>query len=70
MPTVADLPGKLKVSQFHKDRDPPHFHVWKAGTDTLITIADLAVLRGGLGGTDLDVVKMWARDHQAELALN
>ncbi len=46
MPAVADLPGRLRVCQFHNDHDPPHFHVQRAGRDTLITIADLRILRG------------------------
>lgn len=70
MPKVADLPGKLRVCQFHKDHDPPHFHVQQGGMNTLISIADLQVLRGSLPSSDLVVVTQWARDHQAELALN
>jgi hypothetical protein len=70
MPKVADLPGKLRVSQFYNDHDPPHFHVWKSGDDALIRIADFVVIRGALSGADLAVVTNRARAHHAEIALN
>lgn len=70
MPKVADLPGKLRVCQFHNDHDPPHFHVQQAGPDALIRIADLELLRGSLSAGDLALVRGWAKVHQAELALN
>ncbi len=70
MPKVADLPGRLRVSQYHRDHDPPHFHVSQAGSDVLIAIADFTILRGSIRTSDLAVVKMWAARHQADLALN
>lgn len=70
MPAVADLPGRLRICQFHNDHDPPHFHVQRAGQDTLITIADLRILRGNLSATHWLEVRNWALAHQAELALN
>lgn len=70
MPKVAVLPDRLQVWQFHHEHGPPHFHVQRAGNDTLITIADLRMLRGALSATDLQTVIHWALAHQAELALN
>lgn len=70
MPKVADLPGRLRVCQYHNDHDPPHFHVQHSGRDTLMTIADVRILRGALSNTHLRTVRDWALAHQAELALN
>jgi hypothetical protein len=70
MPKVADLPGRLRVCQYHNDHDPPHFHVQHAGHNTLITIADVQILRGALSTTNPRTVREWALAHQAELALN
>ena len=70
MPKVADLPGRLRICQFHNDHDPPHFHVQHAGHNILITIADIRILRGAISATNLRTVREWALAHQAELALN
>ncbi|HEX3996773.1 MAG TPA: DUF4160 domain-containing protein [Acetobacteraceae bacterium] len=70
MPKVAVLPDRLRVCQFHHEHGPPHFHVQRAGHDTLITITDLRILRGALSATDLQTVTNWAFAHQGELALN
>jgi hypothetical protein len=70
MATIADLPRKIRICQFHDDHDPPHFHVRQAGANVLIRIADLTVLRGAMSRSDLLLVQAWARNHQAELALN
>jgi hypothetical protein len=70
MPKVADLPGRLRVRQFHNDHDPPHFHIQHSGRDTLITIADVRIPRGALSAANLRTVRYWALAHQAELALN
>jgi hypothetical protein len=70
MATVADLPREIRVCQFYNDHDPPHFHVRQAGANVLIRIADLTVLRGAMSSSDLLLVQEWARNHQAEQALN
>ncbi len=70
MPKVADLPGRIRICQYHRDHDPPHFHVERAGQNALVRIADLEVERGAVSAADLAVVRAWAREHQAELALN
>jgi hypothetical protein len=71
MPTVATLPGRVSICQYHKDHDPPHFHVLKkGGGQTRIRIADLVDMDGSLaGGLPTEVIP-WAADHKAELALN
>ncbi len=69
MPKVSELPGKIGIHQFHKEHDPPHFHVRKAGQSTRILIAELTILKGtALSAGDFNDVIAWARDHQAELA--
>jgi len=70
MATIAHLPRRIQVCQFHKDHDPPHFHVRQAGANILIRIADLTVLRGSISRGDLLLVHARASNHQAELALN
>jgi hypothetical protein len=70
MTTVANLPRKVSICQFHNDHDPPHFHVRQAGANILIRIAGLTVLRGSMSRSGLLLVRNRIRDHQAELALN
>jgi Domain of unknown function (DUF4160) len=70
MPTVATLPGGIRVVQHQVDHNPPHFHVMQAADEVEILIAELTDYRGSINRSALHDVLIWARDHQAELALN
>ena len=52
------------------DHDPPHFHAAGPGTEVVVRIADLSVLRGSLEPSDMVLLRRWARAHQAELAMD
>lgn len=70
MPLVCILPGGVRIEQYWKDHDPPHFHAIRASEEVLIRIADLSIYAGSLGQSALRDVMVWARDHRAALALN
>jgi hypothetical protein len=71
MPTVANLPNGIKIAQYYKDHDPPHFHAeLPSGAEALIRIADLGIEAGAIPRGDYGMVKAWALQHQAALALN
>jgi hypothetical protein len=70
MPKVATLPGGVRICQYYKDHDPPHFHHEHAGVIALIRIADMTVFQGQISPSDRATVKSWGYRHQAELALN
>ena len=71
MPTVAQLPGAIRVHQYYADHNPPHFHVTQGGDEAVMTIAlPLEVIQGSLRPGALQDVTVWARDRRAALALN
>lgn len=69
MPTIATVDG-VKIQLFYDDHEPAHFHAVIGGEEVLITIRGLDVVRGSLPPAKLRQVLDWAREHQAELALN
>ena len=70
MPTVATLPGHIRIEFYRNDHDPPHFHVVTPDVNVQIMIADLSPIEGMLAPRTLRAVREWATRHQAELALN
>lgn len=70
MPTVARLPGNIGIRQHFNEHPPPHFHAVQRDEEVLIVIEDLSVYAGRLSPKALAVVRAWAREHRAELALN
>jgi hypothetical protein len=69
MPTIAIVDG-VKIQMFYGDHTPPHFHAIIGGDEILIAIRSLDVIRGSLPPAKLRRVMIWARRHQAALALN
>jgi hypothetical protein len=69
MPTIAIVDG-VKIQLFYNDHDPAHFHAIIGGSEALIAIRSLEILRGSLPPGKLRQVIEWAREHQAALALN
>jgi hypothetical protein len=70
MPTVAIFQDGTKICQYYNDHDPPHFHVESPKADALIRIADFGLEKGTISNSDHAMVRRWASQHQAELALN
>ncbi len=69
MPTIAIVDG-VKIQMFYDDHYPAHFHAIIGGSEMLIAIRSLDVIRGSLPPAKQRRVLAWAREHQAELALN
>jgi hypothetical protein len=69
MPTIAIVDG-AKIQMFYNDHQPAHFHAILGDAEVLVTIRGLEVIRGAFPPGRLNRVLAWARDHQAELALN
>jgi hypothetical protein len=69
MPTISTVDG-VRIRMFHNDHMPPHFHAILGGDEVLITIHALDVIGGSLPAARQRRVLVWAREHQAELALN
>jgi len=55
MPEISRFFG-IVVQMYYADHDPPHFHVRYAGQKALISIENLAVLRGALSSRALGLV--------------
>ena len=66
MPEISRFFG-IVVQMYYADHDPPHFHVRYAGQKALISIENLAVLRGALSSRALGLVTEWAALHREEL---
>jgi len=66
MPEISRFFG-IVVQMYYADHDPPHFHVRYAGQKALISIENLAVLRGALSCRALGLVTEWAALHREEL---
>jgi len=69
VPTIAIVDG-VKIQMFYNDHGPAHFHAVLGDDELLMTILTLQVMRGRLPPPKLNRVMVWARDHQAELALS
>jgi len=69
MPELSRFLGMV-ISIYFDDHNPPHFHVGYNEDEVLISINDLAILRGSLPPRVLGLAMEWARLHQAELLEN
>jgi len=66
MPEISRFFG-IVIQMFYNDHSPPHFHA-KYGRDrAVISVADLAVLKGALPPRALGLVMEWATQHREEL---
>jgi hypothetical protein len=68
MPTIAKL-GAIQIRMFADDHHPPHFHIWTPDGEALVSIKDLAVLRGHIRKRDLGLVLTWA-EHNMSLLMS
>jgi hypothetical protein len=69
MPELSRFLGMV-VSIYFDDHNPPHFHVLYNEYEALISINDLAVLKGSLPSRVLGLVMEWANLHKDELLEN
>lgn len=66
MPEISRFFG-IVIIMFYNDHAPPHFHARYGRDGALISIRDLAVLRGSLPPRALGLVMEWATLHRHEL---
>ena len=68
MPELSRFYG-IVIRMHFREHGPPHFHAEYGGVQALITIDDLAVLKGKLPHRALGLVREWAFLHEGELRL-
>ncbi len=66
MPIISRFLGIL-ILMYYEEHNPPHFHVRYNEYKAMISIRDLALLRGKLPPKILGLVTEWACQHQQEL---
>lgn len=66
MPEISRFYGII-VRMFYNEHAPPHFHAIYSGTEVVVEIKTLAVLRGKLSPRAMGLVIEWASLHQDEL---
>jgi hypothetical protein len=69
MPEISRFLGMI-IAMFHKDHNPPHFHVRYNSYKASISIDDLSVISGKLPPKVLGLAIEWASVHQKELKSN
>jgi hypothetical protein len=66
VPRISAFYG-IVIWMYFNDHNPPHFHATYSGAEVLMTIRDLAILRGMLPTRALGLVEEWAREHREDL---
>lgn len=66
MPEISRFLGII-VAMYYQEHNPPHFHVRYNEYKAVISIKDLALLKGKLPPKALGLVMEWASQHQNEL---
>ncbi len=68
MPTLAMVAG-MAILIYYADHAPPHFHVRAANFRAKLAISDLRVIEvaGRMRPREINAIRAWARNHQAQL---
>ena len=69
MPIVSLFFG-IKITMYHDDHNPPHFHATYAGQTAVINILENTVMKSALPKRQLKLVLAWAELHKDELMQN
>ena len=69
MPEIS-LFGGIRITMYHSDHNPPHFHAQYGGYKATFNILEGCVLDGYLPNRQLKYVLAWAEMHQDELMQN
>ena len=69
MPEVSRFYGMV-IAMYHSEHPPPHFHVRYAGKWAVFSIDNCELLEGTLPRRQMRHIKVCARLHGAELAVN
>lgn len=72
MPNISHFYGITIKMFFNEDFHPgnPHFHAVRAGAKASFEITSLRCIAGVLPPRVMQMVKKWARQHEAELMAN
>lgn len=68
MTTITQI-GKIKISVYADDHNPPHFHVVSQETDAIVRIKDMAVMKGDKNHAHVKSAIDWANEHREKIAL-
>lgn len=68
MPRISEFFG-IAIYVYYDDHAPPHFHAQYGGSEVVIRVDDLRVLRGSLPPRALGLVIEWATLHRDELGV-
>ena len=66
MPEISRFFG-IVIQMYEADHPPPHFHVRYAGSEAVVDIPTLSVMRGTLPHRVLALTLEWASLHRREL---
>ncbi|MGB8517832.1 MAG: DUF4160 domain-containing protein [Gallionella sp.] len=66
MPTISVFYG-IFIKMYWDDHAPPHFHAEYAGSEAVVEIASLEIIRGKLPRGAALLVREWALQHRGEL---
>jgi hypothetical protein len=66
MPEISRFFG-IVIQMFYNDHSPPHFHARYGRDQAVISVGNLAVLKGALPARALALVMEWAAQHREEL---
>lgn len=66
MPTISRFYG-IVIQMFWNDHAPPHFHALYREHEAVISLENLAIIRGYLPNRALNLVVEWAEQHRSEL---
>jgi hypothetical protein len=70
MPTIANLPGGIRIVMRYNEHPPPHFHAVQGGRLMRVVIATMQVMPfSTASATMARTVLAWAANHQTELSV-
>ncbi|MBF0310656.1 MAG: DUF4160 domain-containing protein [Magnetococcales bacterium] len=68
MTTITQI-GKIRISIYADDHNPPHFHIASPDAEAIVRIRDMAVIGGGETHPHIKIAIEWAKEHRVEIAL-
>ena len=69
MPEISRFFG-IVIQMYFDDHVPPHFHARYSGSEALVRIEPVGVIRGSLPARALSLVIEWATRYNAQLGDN
>lgn len=66
MPELSLFYG-IRITMYHDDHNPPHFHAEYAGKSVVIDIQEGRIIKGGLPTKQIKLILAWCELHRDEL---